>query len=125
MWFLWLMLACNIIIPVITIITGWFMWKRPPKEINRIIGYRTQRSMKNDDTWKFAHNFCGKLWWLMGWIILGLSVVVLIPFFNSTYFIIGIVVIISAVSQCILLVMSIIPTEIALKKTFFEDGTRK
>lgn len=81
--------------------------------------------MKNDDTWKFAHNFCGKLWWIMGWIILGVSIVVLIPFIDSIYFTIGIVVIISVLVQCVILVMSIIPTEIALRKTFFDDGTRR
>lgn len=125
MWFWWLMLACNIIVPVITIFTGWFMWKRPPKEINRIIGYRTKRSMYNNDTWKFAHNFCGKLWWIMGWIILGISVAVLIPFIHSTYLTIGIAVLVSVVVQCLILVLSIIPTEIALKKTFFDNGTRE
>ncbi len=81
--------------------------------------------MKNDDTWKFAHNFCGKLWWIMGWIILGVSIVVLIPFIDSIYFTIGIVVIISVLVQCVILVMSIIPTEIALRKTFYDDGTRR
>lgn len=125
MWFWWLMLACNIIVPFITIFTGWFMWKRPPKEINRIIGYRTKRSMYNNDTWKFAHNFCGKLWWIMGWIILGISVAVLIPFIHSTYLTIGIAVLVSVVVQCLILVLSIIPTEIALKKTFFDNGTRE
>lgn len=125
MWFWWLMLACNIIVPFITIFTGWFMWKRPPKEINRIIGYRTKRSMYNNDTWKFAHNFCGKLWWIMGWIILGISVAVLIPFIHSTYLTIGVAVLVSVAVQCLILVLSIIPTEIALKKTFFDNGTRE
>lgn len=125
MWFWWLMLACNIIVPIITICAGWFMWKHAPKSINKIVGYRTKRSMKNDDTWKFAHNYCGKLWWIMGWIILGLSVVALIPFISSSYFTIGIVVIISVAVQCAFLVVSAIPTEIALKKTFHDDGTRR
>ena len=125
MWFWWFMLVCNILVPIITIIAGWFMWKHAPQEINKVIGYRTKRSMQNEDTWKFAHNFCGKLWWIMGWIILGISVVVLIPFFNSTYDTIGIVAGISVAVQCVLLVMSYIPTEIALKRTFFEDGTRR
>ena len=38
------------------------MSKYPPKEINGIIGYRTTMSRKNMDTWKFAHDYCGKLW---------------------------------------------------------------
>ena len=81
--------------------------------------------MQNEDTWKFAHNFCGKLWWITGWIILGISAVVLIPFFNSTYDTIGIVAGISVAVQCVLLITSYIPTEIALKKTFLDDGTRR
>jgi len=28
------------------------MYKHPPKSINAIYGYRTARSMKNDETWK-------------------------------------------------------------------------
>ncbi len=125
MWFWWLMLVCNIVVPIITIIAGWFMWKHAPKKINKIIGYRTNRSMKNEDTWEFAHNYCGKLWWIMGWIILCISAVVLIPFYNSTYSTIGIAVVISVAVQCVILVTTIIPTEIALKKTFFDDGTRR
>lgn len=125
MWFWWLMLGCNIIVPIITVLTGWFMWKHTPKEINSIIGYRTKRSMVNDDTWKFAHRFCGKLWWIMGYIFLGLSVAVLIPFYSSSYLTIGIAVIICVAVQSVFLIASIIPTEIALKKNFFDDGTHK
>ena len=125
MWFWWLMLGCNIIVPLITVCAGWFMWKHTPKEINTIIGYRTKRSMKNDDTWKFAHSFCGKLWFIMGWFFLGLSVAVLIPFINSAYLTIGIVVIICVVGQCSFLVASVSPTEIALTRTFVDAGTRR
>ena len=119
------MLFCNMIVPVLTIVAGIIMWKHCPKEINRIFGYRTKRSMKNEDTWKFAHNFCGKLWFILGCIILGVSVVVLIPFFKSGAVTSGIVVSITVLVQCIILIISIIPTEIALKKTFFDDGTRR
>lgn len=119
------MLACNIIVPVIIIIAGWFMRKHPPKEINRIIGYRTKRSMQNNDTWKSAHSFCGKLWFIMGWVMLGVSAAVLIPFINGTYLTIGIVVIISVAVQCASLVISVIPTEKALKKNFSDDGARR
>lgn len=124
MWFWWLMLICNLVVPIITIIAGWSMWKHSPKEINNIIGYRTKRSTKNIDTWKFAQQFCGKLWCIMGWIILGLSIIVMIPFYHSSKDTIGIVVVMSVAVESILLVMTIVPTEIALKKKFFDDGTR-
>ena len=63
MWFWWFMLICDLIVPIVMIIGGRMMWKHCPKSINGIVGYRTNRSMKNMDTWKFAHKYCGKLWW--------------------------------------------------------------
>lgn len=55
------MLVFDLLIPVVMIVAGRMMWKHPPKNINEVIGYRTGHSMKNMDTWKFAHNYCGKL----------------------------------------------------------------
>ena len=56
MWFWWFMLICDMIIPIVMVIVGRIMWKHCPKHINGISGYRTTRSMKNMDTWKFAHD---------------------------------------------------------------------
>lgn len=50
----WSMLSCDCIIPIIMILYGRMMWKHYPKKINNYTGYRTKRSMKNADTWKFA-----------------------------------------------------------------------
>lgn len=44
--------------------------KRPPKKINSFYGYRTAMSMKNRETWEFAHKHCGKLWSAWGCIAL-------------------------------------------------------
>ena len=125
MWFWWFIVGCNLIVPVITIIAGWMMWKHCPKEINSFFGYRTKRSMKNEDTWKFAHSYCGRLWWITGWVMLVPSAVALIPFYKSSYDIIGIVAAIVLSVQCLVLIISIVPTEMALKKTFLDDGTRR
>lgn len=125
MWFWWFMFCCGLIIPVLAIIAGRMMWKHCPSEINEFIGYRINRSMKNDDTWKFAHSFCGKLWWIIDWIMLFPSGLIQIPFFNSTYNVIGIVGAIIVGIQLFVLILTIIPTEIALKKTFTDDGTRR
>ena len=54
--------SCDLIVPIVMIIGGRMMWKHCPKSINGIVGYRTHRSTKNMDTWKFAHEYCGKLW---------------------------------------------------------------
>ena len=125
MWFWWFMFVCNLLIPVILIIAGRMMWKHCPKKINTVYGYRTKRSMKNMDTWRFAHNYCGKLWWKIGWFSLFPSVVVQIPFFERSKDVIGIVGGIICMIQVVILIASIFPTEAALKKTFNDDGTRR
>lgn len=125
MWFWWFMLACDLITPVILIIAGRMMWKHCPKMINGIYGYRTGRSMKNMDTWKFAHDHCGRLWWKIGWIMLSPSILVLLPFFHSNKDIIAAVGLILCSIHVIVLIISIFPTEAALKKNFFDDGTRR
>ena len=122
---MWFIFACDLLIPIIMIGFGRIMWKHIPKDINYIFGYRTTRSMKNEDTWRFAHEYCGRLWWRIGLIMLIPTVLVNIPFYNSNEDTIGIVATIVMTVQLIVLIASIFPTEIALKKTFNDDGTRK
>ena len=63
MWFWYFMFVSNLLTPLLMIVIGHIMWKHSPQNINTIFGYRTKRSMKNMDTWKFAHEYCGKLCW--------------------------------------------------------------
>lgn len=125
MWFWWFMFFSNLLIPVILIISGRMMWRHCPREINGVLGYRTKRSMQNMDTWKFAHKYCGQLWWKLGWVMLVLSVVMQIPLIHSSEHTLGIAGTIICTVQCVVLIGSIFPTESALKKTFKEDGTRR
>lgn len=118
-------LLCNLLVPIIILITGRFMWKHYPKNINGLIGYRTTRSMKNIDTWKFANEYCGHLWYKIGIIMLILSLLISIFIYQYDENIITTVSLILMAIQCVVLIASIFPTEIALKKTFNEDGTRK
>lgn len=124
MWFWWTMLFSDILIPVIMIVAGIWMWKKSPSKINGFIGYRTSLSMKNMDTWKFAHEVCGKLWWKIGVIMLIPSVLIHIPFYNRGD-VVGTVGSVLITLQCIVLVASIFPVEKALKNTFNADGSRK
>lgn len=107
------------------LVAGRMMWKHCPKHINSMIGYRTVRSMKNMDTWKFAHEYCGQLWWRIGFIMIVPSVVIHIPLYHSDDNTIGIVALILEAIQVIVLIASIFPTEAALKKRFNDDGTRR
>ena len=101
------------------------MWKHCPKRINGMAGYRTTRSMKNMDTWKFAHDYCGKLWWKIGWVMIIPSALIHIPLYHSDKNTIGFAGLILAAIQCIIMIASFYPTERALKEHFHDDGTRR
>ena len=117
------MLIMNLLIPFIMTGFGWYFLKGRPKEINHIVGYRTKLSMKNQDTWRFAHQYCGKLWFILGLILLILTPLIMVLGLkldnNIDYG--GII----CTVQVILLVGTIIPTERALHRTFNKDGSRK
>ena len=49
------MLVMDLLIPVTMVFIGKRFQKKPPKEINGIYGYRTAMSMKNKETWEYAH----------------------------------------------------------------------
>ena len=125
MWFWWFMLICDLLIPAVMLIGGRAMWKHCPKQINHFLGYRTTRSMKNMDTWRFAHEYCGRLWWKIGCIMLVPSFLIHIPFYHSSESVLGILGMVLMTVQCIVIIAPIFPTEAALKKTFHEDGTRR
>ncbi len=82
-------------------------------------------SMKNMDTWSFANKFAGKLWWKIGWLTLIPSILAHIPFYGADDDSIGIFSIIVMIVQLIVLIVSILPTEKALKQNFNKDGTKR
>ena len=125
MWLWWFWLICDLFIPFVMIVVGRMTWKHCPKNINSLIGYRTTRSMKNMDTWKFAHEYCGKLWWKLGWLIMILTALMYIPLYQGNDNMVGIAGVVLITIQCTVLIISIYPTEKALKEHFNDDGTRK
>lgn len=118
MWFWWFMLICDLLIPALMIILGRMMWKHPPQSINGIVGYRTKRSMQNMETWKYAHDYCGRLWWKIGWIMLPVSAVVHLPVYRGSDNEIGAVGGILCTLQIVMLLVPVFLTERALKKKF-------
>ena len=116
------MFICNLLMPLLMIIAGYMMYKHPPKEINGVIGYRTTRSRKNIDTWKFAHDYCGRLWFKAGFALLIPTIVVQIPFAKSSDSTIGWVTIVIEMIQLVVLIGSIFPVEKALKENFDDNG---
>lgn len=125
LWFWFFMLISNLMVPCIMIGFGKHFSKEAPKKINLTFGYRTSMSMKNKDTWEFAHKYIGKLWFRLGLIILVLSIAPMLIVFGKDVETVGNLSIIIWVVQLVPLVGSIIPTEVALKKAFDKNGKRK
>lgn len=119
------MFVCNLLMPFIMLIGGYCMYKSPPKKINGLVGYRTTMSMKNKDTWAFAHDYCGRLWIKLGLILLIPTIIVQIPFIHSGENTIGILTLIVEAVQLVALIGSITLVEKALKRTFDENGARR
>lgn len=125
MYFWWFMFVCNLLYSVMMIAGGWFMWKHCPSKINSIVGYRTRRSKQNRETWKFAHENCGKRWWKIGWIMLLTTILVQIPFYGKDDQAVGNLGLAICIVECTILLLSILPTEKALKEHFTDDGRRR
>ena len=119
------MLIMNLLILVTMIGFGSYFIKKVPKEINAFFGYRISRSMKNKDTWNFAHHYCGRLWCYLGWIMFGVSVIAMILVIGKDADFVGDFGGILCSVQTSLLIVSIFPTEAALKRTFDEQGHRR
>lgn len=118
-------LAMNLLFPLIMIVMGRYFMKQSPKEINYIFGYRTNMSMKNKDTWDFAHKYFGKLWFRLGWLLIPISVIPMLFVIGKGEDIIGTVGMVVMVIDLILLIAPIFPTERALKKIFDKDGNKR
>ena len=119
------MLLTSLLIPVIMLVFGWIFRCQAPKKINVWYGYRTARSMKNEDTWVFAHQHIGRTWLIVGAVMLVISVIPMIAVYGKDVDTVSVVSLVLTVVQLIPLIVSLIPTEQALKKTFDDNGIRK
>lgn len=122
----WLfILIMDLLIPGVMMVLGKRFQNKAPLHINPIYGYRTSMSMKNQDTWKFAHQYCGKFWFRAGILELPFSILVILTVFGKNNNVIGAVGGILCCAQLVSIIISIYFTEKALKKTFDQNGQRK
>lgn len=118
------MLIVDLLVPFIMIGFGKYFSKTAPKDINMLFGYRTSMSMKNEDTWIFAHKYCGKIWFISGLIMLPLTVAVMLFVVDGSKDVVGTIGAILCNIQIISIIVSIVLTEKALKKTFDKNGNK-
>ena len=119
------MLIMDLLIPLTMIGFGKYFIKNAPKEINAVFGYRTSMSMKSKDTWEFAHKYCGKIWYYCGLLILPITILFLLLVIGKSKDYVGTAGGMICGMQLIPFLGSIVTTEIALKKTFDENGKRR
>ena len=113
------------LIPVLCFIFGILLYKHEPKKINGCYGYRTCRSMKNEDTWKFANNLLGRLWLGGGAVLIVISaaaVLIVNAYWPDT---LAAVSGLAVIMDLVFMAASIIRVESALKKRFNDDGSRR
>ena len=117
--------AMDLLVPAIMLYFGRRFQKKPPEKINQIYGYRTARSMKNQETWRFAHETCGRLWVRLGAVLLLLSLAAAAMTFGRGVETAGIVSAVVVVVQVVVVIGSIVPVERALKRNFDDQGRKR
>lgn len=115
----------NLIIPAVMLFGGYMMKTCPPRNISRWVGFRTALSMKNADTWAFAHACCGQVWWKAGWISLALSVLGQLPFAKAGEETLETLALVMVLAQSFMLIGTVVYVQRELKLMFDERGRRR
>ncbi len=121
------MLVMNLLTPLVMIIYGRVFEKKPPKIARSkfAFGYRTVMSMRNEETWEYAHRFFGKLWFRFGIAVGLISIIVLFFFIGKDKDTVGFAGMIICYVQLVAMLLPVIPTELALRRRFDKYGNRK
>lgn len=71
----WIYLLCaTLVIPVSMVVLGAIFWRKAPKNMNAVYGYRTRLSQSSPEAWKYAHKYAGRYWVIVGILTLGITV---------------------------------------------------
>lgn len=111
-----------LLIPSVMIGFGKYFMKKAPNEINAMFGYRTSMSMKNKETWDFAHQYCGKIWYICGLITLPITIILMFLVIGKSTDYVGTIIVFV---QLVPFIGCIFPTELTLRKKFDKNGKRR
>ena len=122
----WIFMSLTVLlIPAVMLVFGRMFAQKAPGKINMTFGYRTARSMKNRDTWDFAHKKIGTLWNKLGAVLLPLSVIAMFPARGKGEDFTGLWACAILLLQMLPMIGSIFSVEKALRETFDEQGNRR
>ena len=116
------MFVITLLIPVALLLT-WYLCPKL-KTINNASGYRTKRSMQNQDTWDFAQKYCSKISLYMFFPSLILAIAIMPTAISKPIDRIGWIGLSITMIQMISFIVIMISTEKALKKTFDKSGNK-
>ena len=114
---------CSLLVPLSMIILGYTWKNKPPKDRQGMSGYRSTMSRMNDETWKYAHRCWGWINFVLGIILVILSIFILILTKDDTNF--EMISVYLVFLQLGIMVLTIIPTEFLLHKHFTKQGMKK
>lgn len=123
--FWWFGLSMAVLMPVIMAALGHFLAAHPPKEPNHFIGYRTPRSMRSLESWKFAQVYSGRKMEWLGLVMLLPAAVSMIPVINSDEYGISMMMLTVIIIEAAVLIVPIFLTEKALKEKFGDPPKKK
>ena len=92
------------------------------RSINVSSGYRTRRSTLSPETWAFAHRFFGRLWFILGLVLLPPSIAAMLLCRAKDVNTVGLYGGLLCGAQAVVLLLPILHTEIALRRHFDNAG---
>ncbi|MCH1982615.1 SdpI family protein [Ruminococcus sp. OA3] len=114
---------CSLLVPLSMTLLGKRWSEKPPADIQGLSGYRTAMAKLNQDTWCYAHKIWGRMCFVIGIILIIGTIAFLIYIRNYSNF--ETLVTYWVFTQIVILALTVIPTEIQLKKVFTKTGQRK
>ena len=117
------MFIVTLLIPVALLLT-WYLCPKL-KTINNASGYRTKRSMQNQDTWDFAQKYRSKISLYMFFPSFILAIAIMPKVISKPIDRIGWIGLSITMIQMMSFIVIMISTEKALKKTFDESKNKK
>lgn len=104
--------------PIIISIIGILYTRKPAQQINWLHGYRTERSMKNQETWEFAQHYFGKVCRYCGIGFTLITFLLLFSAWGQPQDVVTTLGNILAAADCFIMLGLFFPTERALKKKY-------
>ena len=124
-YFFWFyMTAMSLLVPWVMHVFGKYYQEDPPRERNASTGYRTKRSMQNEQTWAFAHEYFGRIIGYMGPVLMVVAMLSMVMVWGKDTAAVVIQSLAVIGLEFVFFIAAMLQTERALKKTFGKRGTK-